>query len=347
MRPWGMGLGPVMCVIVTSDNKQQSKHSRRRGLRWVEIDFMLFLCFSGGCSVHQLSWVDEIIFAVCLYLTWHKPDIDTDIRIMAPGIIGAICFNAGPWLQITNTEIISGPASGQCPDTPDDVRPPMSLVSTHRVWVWCQWEPGELLPEREPAHYALRRARPGLRNAGLQVVTRPVHWRLETSHNQWVISQEGTRRAVRVCRVRTQCYKGDKRHVSPACSDLEWPAEAAAWCGTPGWGWDRESRHLTWAGLRARARDGWKCFVFSWQQRGAEGRGQRRQPGTQAQVGGEIGQRHGNIYESNYFGTELGETQGFSYSLGKCGCWPPLAKQFRIFEFIPDFLFTFPLSAFE
>ena len=184
-----IGLGPVMCVIVTSDNEQQSKHSRRRGLRWDEIDFMLFLCFSGGCSVHQLSWVDEIIFAVCLYLTWHKPDIDTDIRIMAPGIIGAISFNAGPWLQITNTEIISGPASGQCPDTPD-VRPPMSLVSTHRVWVWCQWEPGELLPEREPAHYALRRARPGLRNAGLQVVTRPVHWRLETSHNQWSVKRE-------------------------------------------------------------------------------------------------------------------------------------------------------------
>ena len=173
---------------------------------------------------------------------------------------------------------------------------------------------------------------------------------LETGDKpQPVISQEGTRRAVRaVCWVRTQCYKGDKRHVSPACSDLQWPAEAAAWCGTPGWGWDRDSRHLTCAGLRARARDGWKCFVFSWQQRGAEGRGQRRQPGTQAQVGGEIGQRHGNIYESNYFGTELGETQGFSsYSLGKCGCWPPLAKQFRIFEFIPDFLFTFPLSAFE
>ena len=74
--------------------------------------------------------------------------------------------------------------------------------------------------------------------------------------------------------------------------------------------------------------------------------GQGRQPGTQ--VGGEIGQRHGNIYESNYFGPELGETHGFSLLIRQM--WvlgPSQAKQFRVCcEFIPGFLFTlFLLSA--
>lgn len=50
------------------------------------------------------------------------------------------------------------------------------------------------------------------------------------------------------------------------------------------------------------------CSADSREEQSAGGRG--RQPGTQ--VGGEIGQRHGNIYESNYFGPELGETHGFS-----------------------------------
>ena len=43
--------------------------------------------------------------------------------------------------------------------------------------------------------------------------------------------------------------------------------------------------------------------------------GQGRQPGTQ--VGGEIGQRHGNIYESDYLGSEPGETPGFSVLINR------------------------------
>ena len=50
------------------------------------------------------------------------------------------------------------------------------------------------------------------------------------------------------------------------------------------------------------------CSADSGEEQSAGGQG--RQPGTQ--VGGEIGQRHGNIYESNYFGPELGETHRFS-----------------------------------
>ena len=341
-----MGLGPVMCVIVTSDNEQQSKHSRRRGLRWVEIDFMLFLCFSGGCSVHQLSWVDEIIFAVCLYLTWHKPDIDTDIRIMAPGIIGAISFNAGPWLQIQRlfqaqplASVLTllmmwGPrchlsAHIVCESDVSESRESCYLSESPRTTLsgepgrgWgmlgCRWWPGPCTGDWRQAttsEWSVKRE-PG------EQWEQCVEWEHSVTR--------GTRDMWALPAVTSSDQQRLQHDVGP-------PGEA-----------EIESRHLTCAGLRARARDGWKCFVFSWQKRGAEGRGQRRQPGTQAQVGGEIGQRHGNIYESNYFGTELGETQGFSsYSLGKCGCWPPLAKQFRIFEFIPDFLFTFPLSAFE
>ena len=142
---------------------------------------------------------------------------------------------------------------------------------------------------------------------------------LETGDKpQPVISQEGTRRAVgAVCRVRTQSYKGDMWALCAVTSSDQQRLQHDV-------GQEGEAeieRPHTWPELDWSSGPG-RLEVFCVQLTAERSTGQTAWD-CEAQVGGEIGQRHGNIYESNYFGTELGETQGFSYSL--IGKWWVLA----------------------
>ena len=124
MTTWRHGAAQS-CVLlwqaITSNNPNNSIQNHvgadQDGLKLISCCFYVSVV-----GVHQLSWVDEIIFAVCGSLD--KTQTLTLTSEIWPGIIGAISFNVAP--VIGTTEIMYFRRLHGQPQCPD-VRPPGHL----------------------------------------------------------------------------------------------------------------------------------------------------------------------------------------------------------------------------
>ena len=242
MTTWRHGAGQS-CVLlwqaITSNNPNNSTQNHvgadQDGLKLISCCFYVSVV-----GVQQLSWVDEIIFGVCISLdTTQTLTLTSEIW---PGIIGAISFNVAT--VIATTEIISGACMASLWPVSWCEAPGVSCH--HRpVSAQCQSvtsesrESWELLPEREPAHYAP----PGQAVAeecwaaggGAGDPARPLHRRhwpqaTTTGHRvlgAWDQSSGDQARSQRVNSQTSQCISQPRDMWARPLVWVQWPSEAS------------------------------------------------------------------------------------------------------------------------